>query len=303
MIGPIDRRGFLTAASASIVAGKAGPARSARKTDFALALGGGAARGLAHIPVLEALDELGVVPSVISGTSMGALLGAGYASGMSGRDIRAFALDVLSNRLNTLRRLFPGSPKTWTSVFALGKSAALEPERLMSLVLPKSIPDNFSDLKIPLKVVTADFYREEEFVIEAGPLRKAIGASAALPVFLAPVQWEDRILIDGGFVNPTPFDILAGQAAIIVAVDVTGNGRRATGDIPGALDTWIGSSQIALHSLVNERLKRIRPDVLVQPEVGVFATTEFHRIDDILDVADRVKEQVKRQLGDLLDAG
>jgi NTE family protein len=301
MVGVIDRRNFLKAGSATLVASGADRARASGK-EFSIALGGGAARGLAHIPVLEALDELGIVPSVISGTSIGAMVGAIYASGMMGKDIRAFALDILSSRLNTLRRLFPGSPATWTSIFSLENSAALEPEQLMSVILPESVPETFADLKVPLRIVTTDFYREDEYVIESGQLHKAIGASVALPVFLSPVQWDERVLIDGGFVNPTPFDILADRPGIIVAVDVTGNGSRTTGNLPNALDTWIGSSQIALHSLVNERLKRIRPDLLIRPDVGVFSTMEFHRVDEIFAVAEQAKEQTKRELGKLLDS-
>ena len=302
MVGSTNRRGFLTAASAALLAVHPGIANSSQASGFAIALGGGAARGLAHIPVLEALDELGITPSMISGTSMGAIVGAAYASGMSGRDIREYARELLSSRLNTVRRLFPGNPSNWISVFALSNSAALAPETLMAAVLPETVPETFSDLKIPLRIVTADFYREEAYVIESGPLHKAIGASAALPVLLAPVQWGDRVLIDGGFVNPTPFDILTDQPGIIVAVDVTGNGNRTTGKVPGALETWIGSSQIALHSLVNERLKRIEPDLLIRPDVGPFDSMEFHRVDEILAVAERAKEQAKQQLANLLEA-
>lgn len=299
---PFYRRTFLKAASALLAAGTAGSARASGKAEFSIALGGGAARGLAHIPVLEALDELGVTPSRIAGTSMGAVIGAAYASGMTGLEIREFALDVLSNRMNTLRRLFPGNPVSWASLFALGNAAALDPEVLMSVALPEIVPETFAELAIPMRIVTADFYAEEQFVIDTGPLHKAIGASSALPVFLSPVKWEDRVLIDGGFVNPTPFDILEDQPGFIVAVDVTGNGNRGTGEIPGGLDTWIGSSQIALHSLVNERLKRIEPDLLIRPEISAYSSMDFHLVDEILAVGDAEKERTKRELGTLLDS-
>ncbi len=299
---PFYRRTFLKAASALLAAGTAGSARASGQKGFSIALGGGAARGIAHIPVLEAVDELGVTPSMIAGTSMGAVVGAAYASGMSGLEIRDFARDVLSNRMNTLRRLFPGNPVSWASLFALGNAAALDPEVLMSVALPERVPDTFAELAIPMRIVTADFYAEDQFVIDAGPLHKAIGASSALPVFLSPVEWGDRVLIDGGFVNPTPFDILEDQPGYIVAVDVTGNGNRETGEIPGGLDTWIGSSQIALHSLVNERLKRIEPDLLIRPEISAYSSMDFHLVDEILAIGDAEKERAKRALGTLLDS-
>ena len=297
----MDRRTFLKASSATVVAGNTSVALGSDSPKFSIAFGGGAARGLAHIPVVEALDELGVTPSLIAGTSMGAIVGAAYASGMSGPDIREFAVELLSSRLNTLRRLLPGNPTTWAALFSFDRTSVLQPETLMSVALPDDIPATFSDLAIPLRIVAADFYRQEDFVIEDGPLHKAIGASAALPVFLAPVRWDDRLLIDGGFVNPTPFDVLSDQPGVIVAVDVTGNGLQDTGRDPSGIETWMGSSQIALHSLVNERLKRIQPDLLIRPEVSGFASMEFHRIDEILAVAERLKDEVKRDLANLFE--
>jgi NTE family protein len=298
----LDRRDFLKAAAIALAVGTERDALASTETNFSIALGGGAARGLAHIPVIEALDELGVRPSMIAGTSMGAIIGASYASGLSGRDVRLYARELLSSRLTTIRRLFPGNPANWSSIFSLGNSAVLDAETLMDAVLPDSVPHSFADLKIPMRIVTADFYRREEFVISNGALHKAIGASAALPVLLAPVEWHDRVLIDGGFVNPTPFDILADQTGPVIAVDVTGNGGENTGPIPGALDTWVGSSQIALHSLVNERLKRIQPDLLIRPDVGSFGSMEFHRIDEILAIGETQKETAKREIGRLLDS-
>jgi NTE family protein len=302
MPASVDRRVFLSVAATALAAGAGSAAKASTERHFAIALGGGAARGLAHIPILEALDELGATPYMIAGTSMGAIIGAAYASGLSGRDIREFARELLSSRLGTIRRLFPENAASWTSVFSLGNSAVLDAETLMATTLPEAVPASFSDLKIPMRIVTADFYRQEEFVISTGPLHRAIGASAALPVLLAPVEWEGRVLIDGGFVNPTPFDILSDQDGPVVAVDVTGNGNDSLGPVPGALDTWIGSSQIALHSLVNERLKRIQPDLLIRPNVGEFGSMEFHRIDEILAVGEAQKEMTKRELGRLLDS-
>jgi NTE family protein len=266
-----------------------------------LALGGGAARGLAHIVVLEAFDELGVRPAIISGTSMGAIIGACYAAGIPASDIRDYATDFFATRLAAIRRMFPGDPSSWGSIFSFRNTALLSPENLMDAVLPPEVPAKFGDLQTPLQVVATDFHREDQYVISAGSIRPAVGASSALPVLLAPVRLDGRVLIDGGFVNPTPFDIIGKRAAGIVAVDVTGNGLRSPGDMPGAIESWIGASQIALHSLVNERLKRIRPDVLIRPDVGSFASMDFHRIDEILAAAERSREMAKRQISALVE--
>lgn len=80
-----------------------------------------------------------------------------------------------------------------------------------------------------------------------------------------------------------------------------GNGARATGDLPGPLDTWIGSAQIALHTLVNERLKRVTPDLMIRPDVAEFTGLDFNRIGEILRKAEASKDLVKRGLAELLD--
>ncbi len=297
----INRRGLLAGAAAGIAT--AGQTRAAGSGEFSIALGGGAARGLAHIVVLETLDELGLKPAMIAGTSMGSIIGACYASGMSGRDIRDYANELFSTRINTLRRMFPDKISRWGSIFSGSGSALLDPEELMSTALPEQVPETFSDLKTEMRIVTADFATAQEIVLSEGRLPKAIGASSALPVVLAPVRWGDRLLIDGGFVNPTPFDIVNDRPGPVIAVDVTGNGEPADGTLPGAIDVWIGSFQIALRSLVNERLKRVSPDLLIRPEVTRFGSMEFHRIEEILASADADKDRFKREVEAVIGRG
>ena len=297
----INRRGLLAGAAAGLAT--AGRTSAASSGEFSIALGGGAARGLAHIVVLESLDELGVKPAMISATSMGSIIGASYASGMSGREIREYAIELFSNRINTLRHLFPNEISRWGSIFSGSGSALLDPEEVMSTALPDQVPETFAELKTEMRIVTTDFATAEELVLSEGPLPKAIGASSALPVILAPVRWGDRLLIDGGFVNPTPFDIVSDRPGPVIAVDVTGNGEPAAGTLPGPIDVWIGSFQIALHSLVNERLKRVTPNLLIRPDVTGFGSMEFHRIEDILASADADKDKIKRELEGVIGRG
>src|SRR5215468_8962441 len=96
----------------------------ARAKSFALALGGGGARGIAHIAVLEALDDMGVQPAVIAGTSIGSLIGAGYAAGMSGKDIRRYVLALAHDRGEMLRRALAARAGSFASVFKQGLGAA-----------------------------------------------------------------------------------------------------------------------------------------------------------------------------------
>ncbi|MBI1383623.1 MAG: patatin-like phospholipase family protein [Rhizobiales bacterium] len=274
---------------------------------FALALGGGAARGLAHIPLLEVIDEFAIRPRVIAGTSIGALIGAVYASGMPGRDIRRYAKDLFASRTELVRRLVTRWPGSIGALFNLTTPAIVNPETLFRILLPDTLPETFEELSIPLRVVATDFHAQAEVVLSSGPLLPAISASSALPALLTPVRIGDRILIDGGFVNPTPFDRIRDAADLTIAIDVTGQAGRRKSDMPSSIDTWVGAAQIMLHSIVTEKLKSERPDLLVRPHVAPFTVLDFYRIDEILAAAEPARDELRRGLERLLvgapDAG
>ncbi|MEZ5775351.1 MAG: patatin-like phospholipase family protein [Hyphomicrobiaceae bacterium] len=272
---------------------------------FGLALGGGAARGLGHVPVLEALDDLGVRPSVIAGTSMGSIIGAGYAAGMSGREIRDYVTKLFANRAEVIRRIATRWPGSLTSLWNPLTPAMFNAETLLEILLPDVLPLEFSGLRTPFMAVATDFYAQEEVVFEEGPLFPAIAASSALPALLKPVRIGERLLIDGGFVNPTPFDILARRAPVVVAVDVTGtSARRAQQQkMPNSIDIWIGAAQITLHSIVREKLRTEAPHALLRPPVTDFGALDFFRAEEILAAAAPIREEAKRVIEALLTAG
>jgi len=276
---------------------RTGPA----KDKFALALGGGAAKGFAHIPVLEAMDELGVRPAEIVGTSMGAILGGFYASGMSAQDIREFTVELFTRKTQLFQKLFLKDGRTWSSLFNLGRPAIIDPVVLFETVFPPGLADSFSSLRIPMKIIATDFYTQSEVVIDRGALLPAIAASSALPMLLTPVEIDRQILIDGGFVNPTPFDVLQKDGFLSIAVDVTGAEFARREGFPGSMETWIGSFSITLHSLVAAKLACNRPDLLIEPPVGRFKAMDFFKVEDILAAADPAKDQFKRGLGNLLE--
>jgi NTE family protein len=118
-----------------------------------LVLGGGGARGLAHIPVLEAIDELGLKPTAIAGTSIGAVIGAGYASGMSGAEIRAYTLELFGKTSEIVSRLWGLRPRGISEVLSGGTFIPLDARRTADIFLPPSIPKKFNQLSIPLTVV------------------------------------------------------------------------------------------------------------------------------------------------------
>ena len=294
------KKPLTTAPSASPVSP---PLSSRPPISIGLALGGGGARGLAHIAMLEAFDELGIKPSIISGTSIGAIFGAAYASGISGKDLRAHSKEVLSKRLGLVRDLFNARSQPFQRMlnpFA-ARTAILDPLAMLGLVMPKAIKQSFEDLSIPLKVVASDFYDQEPTIFSAGSLLPAVAASMALPVIFQPVMFEGRAMIDGGLTNPLPFDILTKDAPIIVAIDVTGapipDPNRSS---PTAFEALFASAFLFENSIVREKLKASTPDVLINAGTSNFQVLDFLKVDEILAAAEPAKERLKAQLDRIL---
>ena len=270
---------------------------------FALALGGGGARGLAHIVVAEALDEMGVKPVAIAGTSIGAIIGAGYAAGMSGRDMRRYAIALAHNRTDVMRRMMRARAGKLRDIFGggLGDATRLDAELLCEQFLPDILPEEFSGLEIPLTVVASDLYRRSEVVFSDGQLRRALAASIALPTIMRPVAHEGRILIDGGATNPLPFENLRGSADVIMAVEISGPVSDDPREVPNALECLYATVIVMSSSIINEKLRHGAPDLLLQPNVGTFRALGFLQASAILRAADSVKDEVKEKLARLLD--
>ncbi len=275
------------------------PEQVRRLPSIGLVLGGGGARGLAHILMLEVFDELGIKPKVIAGTSIGAIFGAAYASGVSAADIRAHTQDVLSQRFALMRELFSARAQPVQRLLKLFStpSALLNADTLLDFVLPKDTKTTFAELDIPLKIVASDFYQQEQVIFESGSLRSAVAASMALPVVFEPVIIDGRAMIDGGLTNPLPFDILAGEVDIVVAIDVSGRPvPHPNRDYPSALESLFASAFLFERSIVREKLKAAQPDILISSGTGQFQVLDFLKYAEILEAAVPAKQQLKHQL-------
>jgi NTE family protein len=268
---------------------------------IALALGGGSARGLAHIPMLEAFDELGIKPVAIAGTSIGAIVGGLYAAGLSALEIRGFAEELLSTRSEIFRRLaksYGGLPSLWS----VRRPSVVDGVTLFELLMPPQLRCDFATLKVPFAAVAVDYYAMTQVVIENGPVIPAIAASSALPTILKPVTIAGRVLVDGGFVNPTPWDVVQPRADVTVAIDVTGQTDLGTGDtMPSMIDAWVGCTQILFHAITREKLKARAPDLMIRPAVGTFGTMDFTKIREIMAAAGPAKDDLKRGLEKILN--
>jgi len=270
----------------------------------ALALGGGGARGLAHIPVLEALDEMGVKPMAIAGTSIGALVGAAYAAGMSGKEMRRYVIGLAHNRGEIMRRVLAARAGTLADLFAgaFGQATQLDAERFCAQFVPEAAPDDFAQLKIPLIVMATDLHRREEVMLNTGALRPALAASIAIPGLFRPVALDGCILVDGGATNPLPFDRLPDGADVIVAVDVFGIPDTERTDMPSAWEAMFTTLLIMGSTIVAAKHKHRAPDLMIRPNVAIFRTLDFYQATAILRTADAVKAEVKEKLGALLKA-
>lgn len=276
--------------------------QTGRSPRIGLALGGGA-RGLAHIAMLEAFDELGVRPSIIAGTSIGALYGAAYASGISGKELRDHTRFILAQRFSLIRDLFIATAQPFSRIIGVfgRRNAILDPITVLDVILPRDVKANFAECEIPLKIVASDFYEQEPKIFTEGPLRTAVAASMALPVIFQPVMAGGRALIDGGLTNPLPFDLIIADADIVVAIDVSGvpvpNSRRPD---PTAFEALFSSAFLFEKTIIREKLKSAQPDILISAGTSHYQVLDFLKFDEILQAAAPAKAKLKQQLARVL---
>jgi NTE family protein len=174
--------------------------------------------------------------------------------------------------------------------------SAIDNVTLFEMLLPDALRCDFAALKIPFLAVAADFYANAEVVIDSGPVIPALAASCALPTLSRPVVRAGRVLIDGGYVNPLPYDIVMPRADRTVAVDVTCTAQRPLGaaaTLPGSLQLLTGATQMLFCALAREKLKASSPDLLIRPDVAGFAPLDFFRFHEILSAALPAREQLK----------
>ena len=268
-----------------------------------LALGGGGARGMAHILVCEAFDELGIKPALVAGTSIGAIIGGGYAAGLSGREMREQACALYAKRREVLGRLWKARPLAFTDLL---RGRSLTPQFDARVILDafvpgfEQLPETFEELKIPLKVVACDFYAWQETILTEGPLRPAIAASIAIPALFRPVPVNGRILIDGGACNPLPFEHVA-ECDVTVACDVAGGPSEMESRSPGLLECVVGAAQISMQSVIREKLRWHQPDVLVRPMINGVFVMDFLKTQAILDMNAGFKDDLKRRLDSVIN--
>lgn len=248
-----------------------------RPPRLGLALGGGGVRGLAHIGILQVLEREGIRPAVVAGTSMGGLVAAAYAVGLTPQ-----ALTDEVSEFTHLRRLL-------TLVdFSPARRGLLQGERIRSMLIDKLGKDTtFADLPFPLGLVAVDIDSGEEVVLTRGLLVDAVLATCAVPGIFPPVRYGERFLSDGGILNNVPADVARRLGAeVVIAVDVgpefgarfdaarraskdEANLRRgqAPGFLPPVARDLYQSYLIMAHAATQERLRHAHPDLVLRPDM------------------------------------
>lgn len=280
------------------------PAQNGNTPEIALVLGAGGARGLSHIAVLEAFDELGLRPARISGCSIGAIIGAAYAAGLSGRELREHVLAVFRDRARVIARLLDCRVgKLADLVRGLGNPVLIDGERLLDLFWPEAVPDRFDELAIPFTAIAADYHRHAKIMLSEGPLTPAVAASLAIPGLVRPVALGGRVLIDGGAIDPLPYRDLLAPGRIVVAVDVSAPMTEpGEARIPGAMEALVGASQILTRTLVQRLIEQEPPDILIRAGADRIGGLDFFKVKAILAAAEPIKDEVKRALGRALES-
>ena len=266
-------------------------------------MGGGGAKGLAHIEVLKVLDRLGVEVVAISGTSVGAIIGSLYAAGRSGSEVEKIIGEMLATPRSIEEALKSERLFGWIELLGLdpGKSHILEAEGFLTELVEYLGKSAFEELAIPLKIVAADFWERREVVFDSGPLMPAIAASFSLPGIFKPVVIDDRALVDGGCVNPVPFDLIRDQCDILVAVDVIG--KRAPLDsnlIPGMTEALFNTFQIAEKTIASQKMLLSTPDIYIEPEIEGVKVLEFDKADVIVEMSRPECARLESELRSLL---
>jgi len=281
-----------------------------------LVLGGGGARGAAHVGVLKVLEELRIPVDYVAGTSMGSIVGGLYASGMSPQEIEG---EILAMDWNDLFEDYPSREqrsfrrKRDDANYAVKAKPGFNDGKfqiplayirgqkfdlaLNRLSLPMFEVKDFDRLPIPYRAVATDLETGKEVVLAKGTLAQAIRASMAVPAAFDPVEIDGRLLVDGGLANNVPVSVARDMGAdVFIVVDV-GSGLYGRDQINSALDVTGQLSNFLFTLNAEQQLKSLGPrDVLIRPALGDIGGGSFERAADAVPIGERAAREVIESL-------
>ncbi|HPQ21142.1 MAG TPA: patatin-like phospholipase family protein [Saprospiraceae bacterium] len=285
------------------------------KPKVALVLSGGGAKGFVHIPVLQTLDSLGIVPDIIIGTSMGSIVGGLYAMGYSGDDIYNMASQVNWNELFSegvsLRDVAVEEKSEYEEYLTelninhgrfKTSNYLLNDFNLMNLFEKLTVSTyslkNFDELNIPFRSVTTNIVTGKEFVIDKGSLAVAMRASMSIPALFDPVVLDDKILLDGGVLNNFPTDIAKKWGADIIIGSDVGEGMVSKEGLNNLSDLLFQTGML-ISNLHHEESKKLC-DILVNNFPNLkYSSGDFDKLNDFIDDGSIALKEVLPQLQSL----
>lgn len=274
-----------------------------RPCRIGLALSGGGVRGLAHIGVLKALEEKEIPIHLLTGTSMGGLVGAAYATGFSPAELEAEAL-----RLSNLRQLLPLLDRSKL------RRGLFQGNRLVEYLAQAFGERTFDQLRLPLGLVAVDINVGQKVILTEGSVLDAVRATIALPGLLSPVERGDKLLVDGGVLDNLPAGVARQMGAnVVIAVDVSGDEQLVDLLYP---NRFIPEGLVNLTNLLwrtlaimmretNRRnLEESQPDLVIRPALpaGVTIATGFTRAAEIIAAGEQATEEALPALKKLLES-
>lgn len=302
-------------------------ARDIGSKKIGLALGGGSARGMAHIGVFQALEKHGIPIDMIAGSSAGALIGSAYAAGVSIQTIEKAVLkwgskigllrltvpDVFDMRyyVKALTRFFRKNRTDWEPRFLRLGIGVFSGTRVDQLYLDVVGDPDFSEMEIPLYVVALDINTGEEVVFEKGNVRLAVRASLSIPGIFTPLAYSGRLLIDGSIADPVPVNALVDRGAdIVLAVNVTPSLQESfkslrrskrRGQLAVSRSPLLPVFDIAMRSLQSlqyelSTIKTTRANVHITPQVGDVSWSEFFNADRLIQRGKEATEELIPQI-------
>ncbi len=271
-----------------------------------LTLGGGGAKGFAHIAVLEVFDELGIKPVQITGTSIGAVLGALYAAGHSAEEIYEMVSRLfIPSQKSSIKDVFRTREnfkflELFDPHLSLRPKGLIKGEKLLSFLYEQLGITTFEELEIPLRTVAADFWRNQQVVFDSGELLPAIRASMAIPYVFTPIHLEDRVLVDGGLVNNVPLDLLSSKCDIRIAVDVMGESSKPKDKIPNPIEAIFHTYEVMMSTIADEKLITNPVDIYLRIPLVDAELLDFHKTEQIYNQAQSIKGGLRDRLNKLL---
>lgn len=280
-----------------------------KRIRIGLALGGGAARALAHIGVIERLEAHGIPIDIVAGTSMGAIIGSLYAAGRDIASVRRKMDEYLASdtfrqsRYEFMREreaaegqgiFFPFSQfahKTYYCWMSLSRRSFASEEVARRHFELLTREGRIEDLELPFAAVALDLISGQEVVIDRGEIRPAVAATCSLPGILPPVALEGRLLVDGGWINAVPVEPAQQLGAdLVLAVNVSRTMREFE-DTSSGMDIVFRCDAITRYALCAERLRHA--DLVLEPDVHNIYWADFSRMEEAIE---RGREEVERNI-------